>query len=85
MGGNYYKCYTSKKDDKNIINNCMPMNQITQMKKSDFYIIANKKRENLNRSLTSKETELVVLKFLTYNTKTEMALLFNSTKHLRKN
>ena len=63
----------------------MTTNLVILMKGLDFYKITkidSWKEKNLNRPITRKETELI---FLTYKTKVQMALLFNSTTQLRKN
>lgn len=59
------------------MNNYIPTNQITQMKKNS--------RKTSGRSVISKEIELVFKIFPKRKTQDQMALPMNSTKHLKEN
>ena len=73
--GYYERLYANKQDDLEEMNKFLDAYNLPRLNQEDI--------ENLNRPITSQETESVINNLLTKKAQVQMASLLNSTKLLR--
>lgn len=82
MGGHYNQFYRNKTDYPSTTNNCTPTNKLDNLETQNPPRMNNEKKKKSEKAY-NKKIKLIIKNFPTKKVSGLIALLVNSTKHLK--